>query len=182
MVLIGRELVGYVPADRNVPVLRLLSGGRRPLTVRAELTGGWHRPAAGWGEPSSGSIGVRLRMDPAMEAFHPDRHPFIGTGAPVALKVRPQAMDSAAGLIGADPILGHIDHREGVVMAGIDGMWIGQVSPARTPAYIPLIERLRSAGIPLRAWVTATAGAKNPLVKVHLPHEDRVTAYLEADS
>lgn len=145
MVLIGGVLVGYIPAE-ECPLVRSVMARwpNQPFTVRALITGGW---LPGFDRPSG--FGVQLCTDESFRRFNPELDAFLPGSYQVTItKLTPEVEQVAARTL--TPIVHMARAGDGVVV-GSDGVWWGSLTKAMVARYLPLLQTVGQAGLPVTA-------------------------------
>jgi Bifunctional DNA primase/polymerase, N-terminal/CHC2 zinc finger len=170
---IGGATVGYLPrrdARRFHAVLAELTHEHTPATARARLTGGWER-----GPYGRGSIGVVLDIDPRVARRRTDA-PFLPAELAIAVHTGTQHHRAVAGLLDGATSVDVVatlyvarDREQEVLRVRIGGCEMGELGEAMGTRYLPLVERVLTAGYPATCAATIARGTRAHRVRVRLP-------------
>jgi hypothetical protein len=173
-VLVAGRTVGHIPrqeTQRYHAILAELASAGQPASSRAILKGGWDR-----GPADRGSIGIDLDLEMPLRSYTAS-DPFLPTETRVALTGEETCLSAVTALPGIFVSVLQAAANNSArprssgpfVLASHGGDLIGWLTPTMTGRYIPLLEEVSRASMPLTARGFVMPGAKARQVVLAMP-------------
>lgn len=179
-VYLGREHVGFVPADEATAwavLIAALNSAGLPAACHGEVTGGWHRPG------DVGHYGLVFYADyPTRQLTQDDPILTIGRGSRVQIQGEEAHQTYLFGLLGgsqtADVIVTLRHDENGSIAAFHNGQPLGSMTKTMSQRYGPAIDHLVQSGWPTTCSAIVSLGKSKLEVALRLPNEDIVLALI----